>query len=356
MSKKMTEMDKSTDILKAKKRCGFNFLGTGLQLTRRRVLAAMAGALLFPRVLYAAPERSRVVVVYGGKPAAGDSPAAAAKAALDLGVSRLFGKGSATAWTDILARGGPVSIKVDTRSPLATTGDALVLGLLQNLFDNLVQPWNITIWDKRASDTARRGFRLETRRGELSVHATEKSNTVSDISSGYASEFSYVPSWAEEAGASRFSSLLNPPPPTLFNLPALKHHPLLGIDCALAGPALGAVDNTTRFYASADDLANAVAGIWSLPPLGGHVLTVVDAEKVVFNGGPVGLPAWTASEGALIIGTDPVAVDAVALKMIDKHRKAVGLASCLEQGVAFLTAAEQAGLGRTGAEEVIVQV
>jgi hypothetical protein len=276
-----------------------------------------------------------------------------AKRAIDLGLAKLFGMEPPKTWETVLKAGHPLSVKLDGRSPLASTGDALAVGLLESLFDRLLQPWQIRVWEKNAADIQRRSWRLKTRRGVVRVEAVESPGR----RDGYIDSVRFRPQWLGKGETySRFAALLEPPPATLINLPAAKHHPLTGIDGALISLAMGAVDNVGRYYASAGDLTRAVTEIWRRKPLKSHALTVMDASRVVFNGGPVGLPSWTADESAIIIGTDPVAVDAAALDMIVEQRAAARLPSILDIGKAFLQKAEEAGIGKASPRVVEVSL
>jgi hypothetical protein len=314
-----------------------------ITITRRSFLIG-CGAFSIP-VLWkplSAQTKGTAVVVRGAGSLGSAEGWLRAKSALDLGLAKLFGIEAPKAWEEVIRSGRPVSVKLDARSPLASTGDALAIGLLESLFDRLIQPWEITVWEKSIADVERRSWRLKTRRGTIRVNAVESRNR----QGGYSDSAKYNPQWlGKDKPLSRFASLLEPPPATLINLPAAKHHPLAGIDGALISLAMGSVDNVARYYRSADDLARAVSEIWRRRLHKPHALTVMDATRVVFHGGPVGLPSWTADDGALIIGTDPVAVDAAALGMIDEHRKAASLPPILDAGNAFLQMAEEAGIG-----------
>ena len=333
--------------------------GRRATLTRRQLLAGLAAtALCGPLARPDGWGGSRVVVVRNLRSAAA-SGVTGVRRALDLGLSRLLRRDDpGSAWAEIVSPPARVSIKVDAVSPLSSTGDELIAATLEALFDRLVQPWEITVWDRRAADVARRSFRLRTRRGAHEVLATESANSRGVESSGYDSRCRYNPAWLESAARepSLYTSLLSPQPTVLINMPAAKHLPGVGIDGALTSLALGSVSNTRRFFGSPETLSRAVAEIWRRRrgPLRRCALTVMDATNVVFHGGPVGLPAWCAAEDALVIGSDPVAVDAVALEKIDARRREARLPSCLEEGRLLLEAAQQAGIGSASPQVVEV--
>lgn len=106
----------------------------------------------------------------------------------------------------------------------------------------------------------------------------------------------------------------------LINTPGLKTHWLSGIAAAIKNYA-GCHPNPSRYHGdSCADLAE----MWEHPALKGKTrLVVIDALKVLYNGGPQIDPRYLWDYKGLIFGTDPVAVDAVCLDIIQKKRNAV---------------------------------
>lgn len=111
----------------------------------------------------------------------------------------------------------------------------------------------------------------------------------------------------------------------LVNVPGLKTHWLCGIGCALKNWA-GAVtninvqDRNTKFAFHADSCAktgmlNAVPEIREK-----EKLIVVDALRPLFHAGPQVDPKYLWNYQGLLLGTDPVAVDAVCLQIIQAKR------------------------------------
>ena len=315
------------------------------EITRRSFVGGIAAFSILGRWVPFQKKAAGVVVVRG---LGVDAPATTFRRAFDFGLGKLLGGDLEKAWTHILVGGDPVSVKLDALSPLATTSEGLAVALLESLFARRLNPWQVTVWEQRASNLKRLGLKLKTRQGRVRVVAVERVNSRGQRPRGYSDVVKYSPKWlGESPQPSRFASLLDPPPPTLINMPAAKHHPLVGVDGALLSLALRSVDLSARFLASAETLTRAVCEIWRRSPLAGHTLTVMDATRLVYHGGPVGLPAWTEPEGVLILGTDPVAVDAVALDLIDRRRVAAHLPPCRDAGMLLLERAEQMGLGNS---------
>jgi len=105
----------------------------------------------------------------------------------------------------------------------------------------------------------------------------------------------------------------------LINVPGLKTHWLSGIAGAIKNYA-GCHPKPSQYHGdSCADLAE----MWEYPALKGKTkLVIIDALKVLYNGGPQIDPRYLWDYKGLILGTDPVAVDAVCLDIIQKKRNA----------------------------------
>ena len=107
---------------------------------------------------------------------------------------------------------------------------------------------------------------------------------------------------------------------SLISLPALKAHWLTGI-----GTVLKNYITFSGSPASYHDADNAKLGeIWRMPHVKGKTrLVLVDALRPLCDKGPQPDPRYLWNYSGLIAGTDPVAVEAVCLKIILEKRKAL---------------------------------
>lgn len=106
----------------------------------------------------------------------------------------------------------------------------------------------------------------------------------------------------------------------LINLPGLKAHWLTGIGTVLKNYIL--YSGAARNYH--DQNSSKLAEIWNLPQVKGKTrLNLVDALQPVCDKGPQVDPRYRWVYGGLIAGTDPVAVEAVGLKIIQTKRDAL---------------------------------
>jgi hypothetical protein len=112
-------------------------------------------------------------------------------------------------------------------------------------------------------------------------------------------------------------------------LPVLKDHGSAGITGALKNMSHGLVNNVNRSHSTPDtNVCNQF-----IPQVVSHpiirkkcVLHIMDGIKGVYQGGPgASRPEWTWEYNGLFFGTDPVAMDHVAWRIIDAKRKEKGL-------------------------------
>lgn len=115
----------------------------------------------------------------------------------------------------------------------------------------------------------------------------------------------------------------------LVLLPVVKDHGSAGVTGALKNMSHGLVNNVARSHSSPD--TNACNQF--IPQVVAHpiirkkcVLQVMDGIRGVYQGGPFGNdPNWAWEYNALLLATDPVAIDHVEWRIIDAKRKEMGL-------------------------------
>jgi len=109
------------------------------------------------------------------------------------------------------------------------------------------------------------------------------------------------------------------PVTALINVPSLKAHHMSGIGCV--------IKNYIVYHASPASLhphsCSELGAAWQAPAIQGKTrLIVVDALMPMFDKGPQVTPKYRWSYRGLIVGTDPVAVDTVCLRIIQAKRDA----------------------------------
>lgn len=106
----------------------------------------------------------------------------------------------------------------------------------------------------------------------------------------------------------------------LINVPGMKTHWLSGVAFSIKNYA-GCHPKPSQYHA---DACADLGEMWEYPAIKGKTrLVVVDALRVLYNGGPQVDPRYLWDYNGLIFGTDPVAVDAVCLSIIQRKRDEV---------------------------------
>ncbi len=103
----------------------------------------------------------------------------------------------------------------------------------------------------------------------------------------------------------------------LIPLPNLKAHWLTGIGTVMKNYILFSVKPSAYHHHNSKDLGR----IWTLPGVKGKTrIVIVDALRPLFDKGPQIFPQYLWHYNGIIAGTDPVAVEAVCLKIIQAKR------------------------------------
>jgi hypothetical protein len=255
---------------------------------------------------------------------------------VDRGLAVLTGKTNlVAAWRSLVSTQDVVGIKVFSEAGmLSGTRPAVVAAVIQDLLAAGVPGTNIIIWDKHAYDLRDAGFfDLAAQLGVLVEGSAE---------TGYDPTNFYLPDtvvignlvWGdlefgqtnEGVGRKSFvTKIVSRQITKIISIAPLLNQEDIGVCGHLYSLALGSVDNTRRFEADADRLAVAVPEIYALPVLGDRVvLNLTDALIGQYEGGGRGLLHYSAVPDQLWFSRDPVALDMLAIKELDRERRAAG--------------------------------
>jgi hypothetical protein len=108
----------------------------------------------------------------------------------------------------------------------------------------------------------------------------------------------------------------------IINLTPLLNHNTAGVCGNLYSLAIGSVDNSYRFEGDSGRLAQAVPELYALPVLGDRVvLNITDALICQYEGGQRGLLHYSTVLNQLRFSRDPVALDMLSIKELDRQRR-----------------------------------
>jgi len=133
----------------------------------------------------------------------------------------------------------------------------------------------------------------------------------------------------------------------IVNVPVLNFNEQFGIDACLSNLALGSVDNNRRFLGAPYYGDPWIDEIYDQSFIRRKVVVqILDALVAQCAGGPAFNPQYCQSFGAIYVGRDPVAIDALALPRLEKMRRQLNVRN-LGNTSTYLTSASVLGLGTT---------
>lgn len=236
------------------------------------------------------------------------------------------------AWRSLVSTQDVVGIKVySVPGPNSGTRPAVVAGVVEGLLAAGLPPRNIIVWDKQADDLRLAGFSELAERYGIRVAGSLQAGY--DLTNFYEREIIGDLVWGdvefEKKGArvgrrSFVSKLVTQQMTKIINITPLLNNPLAGVAGNLYGLASGSVDNFARFEEPAR-MARAVPEIFALPALSDHVvLNIVDALICQYEGSERSLLHYSATLNQLWFSKDPVALDVLSLKELERQRQAQG--------------------------------
>lgn len=278
---------------------------------------------------------SRVVIVHDADAVVNYQPQIpVVQSMVDRGIIRFTRQTTvAAAWRSLVSTQDVVGIKVfSAGGELTGTRPAVVAAVVQGLLQAGLPPSHIIIWDKRADDLRTAGyFKLAQLLGVRAEGA---------VDAGYDPTNFYLPDSAivgnlvygdlefgqkgDGVGRKSFvTKILSRQVTKIISIAPLLNQPDAGVCGHLYGLAFGSVDNTLRFENDPDRLSVAIPEINALPSVGDRVvLNLTDALIGQYEGGASVLLHYSTTLNQLWFSADPVALDTLAIRELDRERQA----------------------------------
>ncbi len=147
------------------------------------------------------------------------------------------------------------------------------------------------------------------------------------------------------SSSSYLSSILTGEVDKVVHLPSLTDHAFAGLNGAITGMVLDNLDNWRRLARAPHFGDPFLPEIYADPRIGGKVvLTILDALRPQYAGGPFPGAQYAVNYGAIFASRDPVALDATGLRLLDGYREQAGM-PLLAKRATWLESAEYLGLG-----------
>ena len=240
------------------------------------------------------------------------------------------------AWHELAGADTRVGIKVTTAGgPYFATRRGVVAAAIAGLKDAGVS--EIIVWDKSSAALRQCGFTPQ--RLGCEVRGT-------DPPRGWDRETSFQAPvlgkliwgdllFTEKVGArgiapenrsllsskSHLTSILSRDIPRFINIAALSDAPGCGIAGTLHSAVVDNLDNWRRFSTNGEGGASGIGECYADPRLGGKcVLHILDALAFTYAGGPGPNPQGAAIHDTLYASHDPVALDTLGLRLLEKWR------------------------------------
>jgi hypothetical protein len=253
---------------------------------------------------------------------------------VERGLTNLLNVASShAAWLSLVTTQDTVGIKVySVPGNLSGTRPAVVEAIATSLIAAGLPPRQIIVWDKSESDLRAAGYFALAKR--LGIRAAASSRAGWDDTNYYDKPLIGALIYGdheferngEGVGRKSFvSKLVSQEITKIINVPPLLNHNEASVSGNLFSLAMGSVDNTVRFESRGDRLAEAVPEIYALPVLGDRVvLNIVDALVCQYEGGARGLLHYSAVLDQLRFSRDPVALDMLSIRELERQRLAGG--------------------------------
>ena len=250
---------------------------------------------------------------------------------VDHAILELTGKPDLTdAWQTFVSTEDVIGIKVYSGpGPNSGTRPAVAGAVIEDLLKAGVPPTQIIIWDKRLLDLRLAGFDDLAQR--YKVRLAGAADTGYDGSVFYdnpvtgalmAGDLDFDLNGKTTGRNSYVSKLLTRRITKIITISPLLNHNLAGVCGNLYSLAMGSVDNTLRFEASPERLATAVPEIYAKPALSDHVvLNITDALIGQYQGEQMSLLHYSTELNQIWLSKDPVALDVLAIKELDRERQ-----------------------------------
>jgi hypothetical protein len=308
------------------------------------------------------PTRARVFVTHD--PAATSTFVPAPKritAMVERGLTGLVGKPTAPeAWLSLISTQDTVGIKVFTGpGPTIGTRPAVVEAVVKSLLEAGLPPNQIVIWDRNMSDLQSAG--MLTLGDRLGVRVSGSADTGYDPDVFYETTLLGRLVWGDlqfgrdhpAAGRrSHASRLISQELTRIISISPLLNHNAVGVSGHLYSLTMGGVDNTLRFEGNASRLSEAVPELMAELFADQFVLGIVDALICQYQGEARPLLHYSTVLNQLWFGTDPVALDVLAIEELERQRQSANIpgskptlelydnAALLELGISRLAAIE----------------
>ncbi len=199
----------------------------------------------------------------------------------------------------------------------------------------------VIIWDRKEVELKKAGYEIKTGGSDYRCFATDTPGV------GFTRML-----YKHRSIGSLVSKIQAEMCDSVINFPVLKDHSLAGLSGCLKN-YFGVVHNPNKYHENLCDPF--LADLYSMDIIKGkQKLAVFDAIRVQYESGPGFVSRWVCDYKAILMSTDAVALDAVAVNIIDTLRTKNGLKMLKNSGrePIGITTAGKDGLGYADLDDI----
>jgi uncharacterized protein (DUF362 family) len=241
------------------------------------------------------------------------------------------------AWRRFFEPGDVVGIKVNpVGGPHVVSSPEVVREIIRGLESAGVQRKDIVVYDRYRAEFLNVGFQKWLPEGVRWMNAAEKYDDVQQDITGYDPDHYMDMALTlpgqdvkdERTRRSYAALFITKEVNKLINLPVLKDHQSAGVTLALKNLSHGLVNNVCRTHTSStlNACGAFIPAVVAMPVIRNKtVLHILDGIKGLYHGGPGARPQFVWDHHTMYFATDPVALDHICWKEIDKKRLSAGM-------------------------------
>ena len=277
----------------------------------------------------------------------------------------------ARAWGSLVSPGERVGIKISAAGgELFTTHHDIVNAIVDGLAAAGHPRSSIIVWDRSLGGINEAGYRPAVDGYQVKAIAPHDGYDVKAMLSAplagklvwgdfeYVGDTGKMPLFADAeatSNVSHFSKIISSDVDKVINVPVMSVSETNGIAGCIYNMTIPNIDNWRRFAQGSRFGSGSLAEIYGNPLIAKKVvLNLMDGLMAQYAGGPQPQPNYAVHHGTLYASKDPVALDAIALKLLEEWRKRGSLRP-VGPVAAYIDVASDLGLGNSAPNRIEVR-
>ena len=277
----------------------------------------------------------------------------------------------AKAWGSLVSPGERVGIKISAAGgELFTTHHDIVNAIVDGLAAAGHPRSSIIVWDRSLGGIKEAGYRPSVDGYQVKAIAPHDGYDAKAMLSAplagklvwgdfeYVGDTGKMPLFADTdatSNVSHFSKIISSEVDKVINVPVMSVSETNGIAGCIYNMTIPNIDNWRRFAQGSRFGSGSLAEIYANPLIAKKVVfNLMDGLMAQYAGGPQPQPNYAVHHGTLYASKDPVALDAIALKLLEEWRKRGSLRP-VGPVAAYIDVASELGLGNSATNRIEVK-